>query len=64
MNRFDFQKGKHVFSFDYENVRELINHLVDVADSDESNIDLMDVFALVRLISGQETKIKSTKEKS
>lgn len=63
MNRFDFQKGKHVFSFYYDDVRELINHLVDIADSDGCNIDLMDVFALVRLISGHQTKKQSTKEK-
>ena len=35
IKRFDFKKGEHCFSFYYSDPKELINHLVDIADIDD-----------------------------
>jgi hypothetical protein len=57
LKRFDFTKGKHHFSFYYDDVKELINHLVDIADSEDCNLDLMDIFSLVRQLAHDGTKV-------
>lgn len=51
LKRFDFQKGKHLFLMYYDKDTELINYLVDIADSDNCVIDLMDVFPLVKKLA-------------
>jgi len=60
LKRFDFTKGQHHFSFYYDDVKELINHLVDVADSDGCNLDLMDIFSLVRRLANDTTKVSKS----
>lgn len=57
LKRFDFNKGKHQFSFYYDDVKELINYLVDIADKDDCNLDLMDIFSLVRNLAHDGTKL-------
>jgi hypothetical protein len=57
LKRFDFSKGKHQFSFYYDDVKELINYLVDIADSDDCSLDLMDIFSLVRNLAHDGTKL-------
>lgn len=39
------------YSIRYQNVRDLINCLVDYADSPDHNLDLMDVFILVHRLA-------------
>ena len=51
MKRLDFAKEGHHYSFVYDDVRELINHIVDLADSPECQFDLMDVFAIVKRLA-------------
>lgn len=51
MKRLDFAKGTHHYSFVYDDVRDLINHIVDLADSPECHFDLMDVFAIVKRLA-------------
>lgn len=48
LKRFDFKKGAHDYSYYYDDVKELINMLVDQAEAPEINFDVMDVFTLVR----------------
>lgn len=58
LRRFDFTKGRQHYSFYFDDTRELINHLVDIADGKESNISLIDVFTLVRQLAKLNTKEK------
>jgi hypothetical protein len=51
VKQFQFQKGEHIFSYFYDDARAVINDLVDVADSDESTLELTDVLAVVRGVS-------------
>jgi len=51
-----FQKGKHIFSYHYDDFKELVNYLVDTADSDNSPLDLMDVPQIVEAILVYENK--------
>ena len=56
--RFDFQKGEHKFSFIYDDTKKLINHLVDIADTSDCALDLMDIFSLVRQLAKGEIEVK------
>ena len=62
LKRFDFSKGTHQFSFYYDDVKELINHLVDIADSEQCNLDLMDIFSLVRRLAQDTTTVPEVPE--
>ena len=58
MKRFDFQKDKHLYSFYFDDVKEFINHLVDVADSGKTNLDLVDVFGITRELAKRQAMTK------
>lgn len=51
VKQFQFQKGEHVFSYFYDDAIAFVNDLVDVANSDESTLQLTDVLAVVRGVS-------------
>lgn len=61
MNKFEFRKGYHEYSFYYDDVKELINHIVDIADSDDCHIDLMDVFVIVKVLAVYKNTGKASK---
>ncbi len=61
MKKFEFQKNKHQYSFKYDDVKELINYIVDIADTDGCHIDLIDVFVIVRALATKEGTGKASK---
>jgi len=57
MIRFDFVKGRHIYSYFASDVKILINELVDDAESPNVTFDLMDVFKLVRELANRDRPI-------
>ena len=55
MKRLEFRKAEQFYAVDYENVKALINCLVDYADDPRFNLDLMDVFLLVHRLARQKS---------
>ncbi len=49
--RIDFEINGHQYSCFYDDVKYLINHLVDVAETERSNFDLGDCFAVVKRLA-------------
>ena len=43
VKQFQFKKGDHIFSYLYDDTKEFVNALVDVADSEKSVLELLDV---------------------
>jgi hypothetical protein len=56
IKRFDFKKNGHNYSFYYDDPKGLINYLVEIADGTESNLDIMDIFSLVRNLAVKDKK--------
>ena len=56
MKRIDFRKGEQSYVLEYEDVKNLINCLVDYADDPRYNLDLMDVFLLVHRLAKQRSE--------
>ena len=53
LKRLEFRKSEESYVIDYEDVKTLINTLVDYADDPRFNLDLMDVFLLVHRLAKQ-----------
>jgi len=51
LKRLDFAKGEQIYSYYFDDVRALINHLVDAADAGRGNLDLMDIFSVVNRLA-------------
>ena len=56
MKRIEFRKAEESYVIDYEDVKALINTLVDYADDARYNLDLMDVFLLVHRLAKQRSE--------
>ena len=56
MKRLEFRKSEESYVIDYEDVKALINTLVDYADDPRFNLDLMDVFLLVHRLAKQRSE--------
>jgi len=47
VKRIDFKKGKHRYSFYFDDARVLANHLYDLAADPGCNIEVMDLFKVI-----------------
>lgn len=54
VKQFQFQKGEHVFSYLYDDTMAFVDDLVDVANSEKSVLDLLDVEIVVRGVCAYE----------
>ena len=51
LRRFDFRKHNHCFSYYYDDVKTLIDHVVDCACDDDSVITVRDTFKITQRLA-------------
>jgi hypothetical protein len=61
LKRLDFAKGQDQYSFFYDDIRELINYLVDIADEEKCHLDLMDIFTIVNRLAEKQKSSQTTR---
>ena len=59
LKKFEFQKAGHSFSYFYDDVKELINHIVDQADDLDCSLTLIDCFQIIQELSRYEKTVKN-----